>query len=57
MIIIVSVFIAGAPEICYAGVGSLDYMAPAAFAAKCFEQGSAVLRLPQDKENTCGILS
>jgi len=36
---------------------SLDYMAPAAFAAKCLEQGSATLRLPQDKENTCDILS
>ena len=36
---------------------SLDYMAPAAFAAKCLEQGSATLRLPQDKENSCEILS
>jgi len=36
---------------------SLDYMAPAAFAAKCLEQGSASLRLPQDKENACEILS
>jgi transposase InsO family protein len=36
---------------------SLNYMAPAAFAAKCLEQGSATLRLPQDKENTCDILS
>ena len=36
---------------------SLDYMAPAAFAAKCLEQGSATLRLPQDKENMCDILS
>ncbi len=36
---------------------SLDYMAPAAFAAMCLEQGSATLRLPQDKENMCGILS
>ncbi len=36
---------------------SLDYMAPAAFATKCFEQGSATLRLAQDKENMCGILS
>jgi transposase-like protein len=36
---------------------SLDYMAPAAFAAKCLEQGSATLRLPQDKENVCEILS
>ena len=32
---------------------SLDYMAPAAFAAKCLEQGSATLRLTQDKENVC----
>jgi len=36
---------------------SLNYMAPAAFAAKCLEQGSATLRLAQDKENMCGILS
>ncbi|MCH7559541.1 MAG: hypothetical protein IIB56_19100 [Planctomycetes bacterium] len=36
---------------------SLNYMAPAAFAAKCLEQGSATLRLAQDKENTCDILS
>jgi hypothetical protein len=36
---------------------SLDYMAPAAFAAKCLEQGSGTLRLTQDKENSCGILS
>ncbi len=36
---------------------SLDYMAPAAFAAKCLEQGSATLHLSQDKENTCEILS
>jgi transposase InsO family protein len=36
---------------------SLGYMAPAAFAAKCLEAGSATLRLPQDKENECGILS
>ncbi len=36
---------------------SLDYMAPAAFAAKCLEAGCATLRLPQDKENTCEILS
>ena len=31
---------------------SLGYTAPAAFATKCLEQGSATLRLPQDKENT-----
>jgi hypothetical protein len=36
---------------------SLDYMAPAAFAAKCLEQGSATLCLTQDKENMCDILS
>ena len=36
---------------------SLDYMAPAAFSAKCLEQCSATLRLAQDKENTCDILS
>ena len=36
---------------------SLDYMSPAAFAAKCLEQGSATLRLTQDKEKTCDILS
>ena len=36
---------------------SLDYMAPATFATKCLEQGSATLRLPQDKKDTCDILS
>jgi putative transposase len=36
---------------------SLDYMAPAAFAAMCLEQGSAALRLAQDKEHMCDILS
>jgi putative transposase len=36
---------------------SLDYMAPAAFATQCLEQGSATLRLPQDKEIMCDILS
>ena len=36
---------------------SLDYMAPAAFAAKYLEQGSATLRLPQGKKDTCEILS
>ena len=36
---------------------SLDYTAPAAFAAKCFEQGSGALRLPQDKEIKREILS
>ena len=35
----------------------LDYMAPAAFATKCLEQCSATLRLAQDKENMCDILS
>ncbi|MBL7214296.1 MAG: transposase [Phycisphaerae bacterium] len=36
---------------------SLDYMAPAAFAAMCLEQGSATLRLPQDRENMCDMES
>jgi transposase InsO family protein len=36
---------------------SLGYMAPAAYASRCLEQGSATLRLAQDKENTCDILS
>ena len=36
---------------------SLDYMAPAAFAARCLEQGCATLRLAQDMENKCEILS
>jgi transposase InsO family protein len=36
---------------------SLDYMAPAAFATQCLEQGSATLRLPQDRETVCDILS
>ncbi len=36
---------------------SLDYMAPAAFAATCLEQGSAPLRLAQDKQSECEILS
>ncbi len=36
---------------------SLEYMAPAAFAVKCLEQGSATLRLSQDKEIKCEILS
>ena len=36
---------------------SLNYMAPAAFAAKCLEEGSASLHLPQAKDNTCDILS
>jgi transposase InsO family protein len=36
---------------------SLDYMAPAAFAAMCLEQGSGSLRLTQDKENYCELLS
>jgi len=36
---------------------SLAYMAPAAFAAKCLEQGSATLRLTQDKQSECEILS
>ena len=36
---------------------SLDYMAPAAFAKKCLDQGSATLRLGQDRKNSCEILS
>jgi hypothetical protein len=36
---------------------SLDYMAPAAFSAKCLVQGFSTLRLTQDKENMCDILS
>ena len=36
---------------------SLDYMAPAAFAAMCLEQGSGSLRLTQDKEKCCELLS
>jgi putative transposase len=36
---------------------SLNYMAPAAFAAMYLEQGSATLRLPQDREDMCDVLS
>ena len=36
---------------------SLDYMAPAAFAAMCLEQGSGSLRLAQDSHTECEILS
>jgi transposase InsO family protein len=36
---------------------SLDYMAPAAFAAICLEQGSGSLRLTQDSHTECEILS
>ena len=36
---------------------SLDYMAPAAFAATCLEQGSGSLRLTKDKQSECEILS
>lgn len=36
---------------------SLDYMAPAAFAAACLEQGSGSLRLPQGSQKDCYILS
>ena len=36
---------------------SLDYMAPAAFAASCVEQGSGSLRLTQHKEKCCEVLS
>ena len=35
----------------------LDYMAPAAFVAKCIEQGSCTLHLTQDNGETCEILS
>ena len=36
---------------------SLDYTAPAAFATKCLEQGSATLRLDQDRQNERKTLS
>ena len=36
---------------------SLDYMAPAAYAARCLDQGSPTLHLGQDKQNMCEILS
>ena len=36
---------------------SLDYMAPAAFAKLCLDQGSATLRLDQDREHSREILS
>lgn len=36
---------------------SLNYKSPAAFAAMILEEGSASLRLPQEQENTCDILS
>jgi transposase InsO family protein len=36
---------------------SLDYMAPAAFAKKCLDQGSATLRLAQDRKYSREILS
>ncbi len=36
---------------------SLDYMAPAAFAKLCLDQGSATLRLAQDREPSREILS
>ena len=36
---------------------SLDYMAPAAFAAMCLEHGFGSLRLTQDKEDCCEVLS
>jgi len=32
---------------------SLDYVAPAAFAAMCLDQGSGSLHLTQDKERCC----
>jgi len=36
---------------------SLDHMSPGAFAGVCLEQGSGSLRLTQDKENCCELLS
>ena len=36
---------------------SLDDMSPAAFAGVCIEQGSGSLRLTQDKDNCCELLS
>ena len=36
---------------------SLDYMAPAAFAKKCLDQGSATLHLAQDRKYSREILS
>ena len=36
---------------------SLDYMAPAAFAKLCLDQGSATLHLGQDRRNSCDVLS
>ncbi len=36
---------------------SLDYMALAAFATMCLEQGSGSFGLTQDKENYCELLS
>ena len=41
----------------YRPYSSLDYMASAAFAAMCLEQGSISLRLTQNKENYCELLS
>jgi len=41
----------------YRSHSSLDYMAPAAFAAMCLEQGSGSLRLTQDNGNCCELLS
>ena len=37
----------------YRSYSSLDYVAPAAFAAMCLEQDPDSLRLIQDKENCC----
>jgi len=42
---------------CYRLQGGLGYVARAAVAAKCFEQGSAALGFTQDKENGCEMLS
>ena len=36
---------------------ALELLAPAAFATMCLEQGSGSLRLTQDKENYCEVLS
>jgi hypothetical protein len=36
---------------------SLNYMAPAAFAAIYLEQGSGSIRLTQDNQDKCEILS
>jgi hypothetical protein len=42
----------GKTELCFliVSMGMSDYMAPAAFATKCLEQGSGSLRLAQDRQ-------